>query len=46
MSIRLEESEELKRFTIKDIDKHPKHHGQFEVHYKLQLYYTYYINLY
>nr|KAJ0188305.1 hypothetical protein LSAT_V11C900506430 [Lactuca sativa] len=26
MSIRLEESEELKRFTIKDIDKHPKHH--------------------
>ncbi|KAL7591189.1 hypothetical protein Lser_V15G34808 [Lactuca serriola] len=31
MSIRLEESEELKTLTIKDIDKHPQRHGQFEV---------------
>nr|KAJ0215640.1 hypothetical protein LSAT_V11C300148390 [Lactuca sativa] len=44
MSIRLEESNELKIFTMKDTEKHPKHHGQFEVHYKLQLYYTFYIN--
>nr|KAJ0227913.1 hypothetical protein LSAT_V11C100041150 [Lactuca sativa] len=35
--IRLEESDELKTFTIKDIDKHSNHHGQFEVCYKLQL---------
>nr|KAJ0226244.1 hypothetical protein LSAT_V11C100041140 [Lactuca sativa] len=31
MSIILEEFEELKTFTIKDIDNHPKHHGQFEI---------------
>lgn len=33
MSIRLEETEERRKFTIKDTDKHPKHHGQFEVYY-------------
>lgn len=31
MSIKLEESEEMTRYTIKDMDLHPKHHGQFQV---------------
>ena len=31
MSIQFEESEEAKRFTIKDTSKHPKYNGQFEV---------------
>ncbi|KAI3708803.1 hypothetical protein L2E82_38267 [Cichorium intybus] len=31
MSIKLEETEEMSTFTIKDTDKNPKHHGQFQV---------------
>lgn len=33
MSIKLEETEEMSTFTIKDTDKNPKHHGQFQVIY-------------